>query len=486
MAVLSGIEPERVFHYFEEISKISRPSYHEKAISDYVVAFARENGLEYYQDELFNVIVIKNATPGYEDEEPIILQGHLDMVCEKTEETEIDFLRDPLKLRVQGDLISAEETTLGGDDGIAVAYALAILSDHSLSHPRLEVVLTVSEEVGMEGAKGIDLSMLKGHRLLNLDSEEEGVLLSSCAGGSTAFVDLPVEREAFSGKNYRIEITGLLGGHSGSEIHKERANANLLLARLLLSCRGKIDVRLSSMEGGAKQNAIPRQSFAEVAIPDGAEEELQGIVDALQEAVKNEYAISDPDIKITMTPSGTPELLPLSKASMERVVASLAALPNGIQAMSSDIPGLVKTSLNLGILSLENHELHLEYAVRSSVETERKYLEQRLLAIAAAFGGKAQISAEYPAWEFQPESPFRADLIAVYRELTGKEPKVEAIHAGVECGILAGKIQNLDGVSIGPDMWDVHTTEERLSISSTARVYEFITAMLARKHGKSA
>lgn len=481
MAVLEGLEPKNVFRYFEEISQVPRPSYHEKAISDYLVHFAQEQGLEYYQDELFNVIIIKNATPGYENEEPVILQGHMDMVCEKEEGCEIDFFRDPLKLRVDGDLISAEGTTLGGDDGVAVAYALAILSDHSFPHPRLEVVLTVSEEVGMEGAKGIDLSMLKGHKLLNLDSEQEGIMLSSCAGGSTATIELPVTREPAAGTIYEISVDGLLGGHSGSEIDKERANANLLTARLFLALKEKTDLRILSMEGGAKQNAIPRQTNAKILVPENQDESFHAVVEEIRQAVGKEYALSDPDIKIQTNRLESAPGTPLDAASTDRLIAFLSALPNGIQSMSTDIKGLVKTSLNLGILSLEDHELHLEYAVRSSLASERKFLEQRLLAIAEAFGGKVQISAEYPAWEYKVDSPFRADAVAVFERMYGKIPKIEAIHAGVECGILAGKIKDLDGVSIGPDMWDIHTTEERLSISSTKRVYEYVVELLQCK-----
>lgn len=486
MSVLEGLEPQAVFSYFEEISRIPRPSYHEKQISDYLVAFAKEHDLEYYRDDLWNVIMIKEATPGYENEEPVILQGHMDMVCEKEEDCDIDFEKEGLRLRVDGDLISAEGTTLGGDDGIAVAMILALFSDETLAHPRLEAVLTASEEVGMEGAKGIDLSMLKGHKLLNLDTEDEGVLLSSCAGGSTGLLDLAVKREEASLQDLcaDISISGLLGGHSGGEIHKERANANLLMGRLFLMMQETFDFRIVTLSGGKKQNAIPRQTTAKILVKGKNGADLPSFVKKAEETVRKEYAITDPDIKITVREGSlTPGEKATDADSTKRITGLLNALPCGIQSMNHAIEGLVKTSLNLGILVLEPEKLHLEYALRSSVGSERKFLEQRLLTVTEAFGGEGQITAEYPAWEFRADSPFREDAVAVFERMYGKKPKIEAIHAGVECGILAGKISGLDGISIGPDMQDIHTTEERLSISSSGRVYEYVKELLQCRHG---
>ncbi|MBQ6442462.1 MAG: aminoacyl-histidine dipeptidase [Lachnospiraceae bacterium] len=484
MNVLAGLEPQAVFSFFEEISRIPRPSYHEKQISDYLVAFAEAHGLEYYRDDLFNVIMIQEATAGYENEEPIILQGHMDMVCEKEESCNIDFEKEGLTLRVDGDLISAEGTTLGGDDGIALAMILALFSDENLVHPRLEAVFTASEEVGMDGAKGIDLSMLRGHRLLNLDTEDEGVLLCSCAGGSTALLGLPVRREdpAEDDLCYRIEVTGLLGGHSGGEIHKERANANLLMARLFLMMQDTFDFRIVSLAGGKKQNAIPRQTTAKILVAKNPDADFPSFVKKVEETFRKEYTITDPDIQLTVrTEMLSKEEKPVDNPSTQRITRVLNALPCGIQSMNHAVGELVKTSLNLGILVLEDGKLNLEYAVRSSVGSERKFLEQKLLIVMEAFGGGGIITAEYPAWEYQVDSPFRETAITVFEQMYKKKPKVEAIHAGVECGILAGKIKNLDGISIGPDMQDIHTTEERLSIASTGRVYEYVKALLQYK-----
>ncbi len=485
MNVLAGLEPQAVFSYFEEISRIPRPSYHEKQISDYLVAFAKEHGLEYYRDDLWNVIMIKEATRGYENEEPVILQGHMDMVCEKEEDCDIDFEKDGLRLLVDGDLISAEGTTLGGDDGVAVAFILALFSDETLEHPRLEAVFTASEEVGMEGAKGIDLSMLRGHKLLNLDTEDEGVLLSSCAGGSTGTLELAVKREEAGTQDscYGIEISGLLGGHSGGEIHKERANANLLMGRLFLMMQETFDFRITALSGGTKQNAIPRQTTAKILVKGKNSADFPSFVKKVEETVRKEYAITDPDINITVREASvTPGEKAADADSTKRITGLLNALPCGIQSMSHTIEGLVKTSLNLGILDLEPEKLQLVYAIRSSVGSECRFLEQRLLTVTKAFGGEGTITAVYPAWEFQVDSPFREDAVAVYERMYGKKPKIEAIHAGVECGILAGKISGLDGISIGPDVQDIHTTEERLSISSTGRVYEYVKELLGCRH----
>ena len=484
MKVLEGLEPRAVFSYFEEISRIPRPSYREKQISDYLVAFAKEHGLEYFRDDLWNVIMIKEATAGYEKEEPIILQGHMDMVCEKEDTCDIDFEKEGLRLRVDGDLISAEGTTLGGDDGVAVAMILALLSDETLAHPRLEAVFTASEEVGMDGAKGIDLSMLKGHKLLNLDTEDEGVLLCSCAGGSTALLDFPIKREEVQGdwSCYQVSVTGLLGGHSGGEIHKERANANLLMARLFLMMQETFAFRIAAMSGGKKQNAIPRQTTAKILVKENGDADFPAFVKKVEETFRKEYAITDPDLQLTVKREMMREKeTPLDADSTERITGALNALPCGIQSMSHAIDGLVKTSLNLGILVLEDEKLHLEYCVRSSVGSERKFLEQKLLVVTNAFGGKVVITAEYPAWEYQADSPFREAAVKVFEQMYQKKPKVEAIHAGVECGILAGKIKGLDGISIGPDMQDIHTTEERLSIASTGRVYEYVKALIQHK-----
>lgn len=478
MRVLENLEPKEVFYYFEEICKIPHPSYKEGKISDYLVAFAKERNLEVYQDDLKNVVIIKEATKGYEDAEPIILQGHMDMVCEKEPECSIDFENDPLELQIEGDYISAKGTTLGGDDGIAVAYALAILDSDTIEHPRLEVVLTVSEEVGMDGATGIDLSMLKGKKVLNLDSEEEGHMLASCAGGCTTVCRLPVEFEKKTGEAFEIHISGLLGGHSGGEIDKERANANLLMGRFFLRLVEKMPFSVVTLEGGTKDNAIPRESKAKVLVAAEHTEILKKKAAEYQEILSKEYQSSDKDICIKVIGLGRAEEMAMSEASTKKVTALLVHLPAGVQRMSMDIEGLVETSLNLGILYTEEDAVVLKYSVRSSVKTQKEYLVEKLKSFTELLGGSISVYGDYPAWEYKKDSRLREDMVAIYERMYGKKPSVEAIHAGLECGILSGKIPDMDAVSIGPDMIDIHTTGEKLCISSTKRVWEYVLEVL--------
>ncbi len=486
MAVLSGLKPEKVFHYFEEISKIPRPSYHEEEISDYLVRFARLHSLEYYTDDLHNVIMIKEASAGYENVEPIILQGHMDMVCEKEANCTKDMMTEGLDLEVNGDYISAKGTTLGGDDGIAVAFALAILDDDTIAHPRLEFVCTVSEEVGMDGAAGIDLSMLKGHKLLNLDSEEEGYILCSCAGGGTARVTLPVNRETCEDSVVEIEIAGLTGGHSGTEIHRGRASATMLLLRMLTSSMKKTGIRLLSLTGGSKDNAIPREAKASVAVSDEKLELLLKILEIERRAAVAEFSVTDSamDIQVKISDEAGiagEEIQVLTKRDTARVLALMNALPNGVIRMCDNMDGLTETSLNLGITSLEDEELVLGYSVRSSVASAYQALVTKLSFLSESLGAEISMHGEYPAWEFRKDSVLRDTAVATYREMFGKEPIVTTMHAGVECGLLSDKIKNLDAISIGPDLLDIHTPEERMSISSVQRMYDYVLKIISCK-----
>lgn len=485
MAVLENLEPKKVFHYFEEITRIPRPSYKEKKISDYLANFAREHQLEYYQDELYNVVMIAPATEGYENEEPVILQGHMDMVCEKEPGVEIDFENDGLTLKVEGDYVTAEGTTLGGDDGIAIAFALAILDSPQIAHPRLEVIITVSEEVGMEGANGVDLSMLKGHKLLNLDSEIEGVMTVSCAGGNSSICHIPMRYEMAEGEQLSLAVKGLRGGHSGVEINKGRANSNLVMGRLLLALdQAGVDGAIAALSGGAKQNAIPRETDAILIV---APEKKDAALACLREEIaqiQNEYATTDPDLALDITEQGKKEEQALTKDCAKIVRLLLNNLPNGIQSMSADIEGLVETSLNMGIVALDEKELIIQFAVRSSVSSARDALTARVRNLVEYVGGRMDVIGVYPAWEYKKESVMREDAARIYEQMYGKAPRIEAIHAGLECGILAGKIKDLDGVSIGPDMLAIHTVEEKLSISSAKRVYEFVVELLKCKHNQ--
>ncbi|MBO5291927.1 MAG: aminoacyl-histidine dipeptidase [Lachnospiraceae bacterium] len=481
MAVLEQLAPKKVFQFFEEICGIPHGSGNVEKISNYLVRFAEERGLTYFQDDLYNVVIIKEASEGYEEQEPLILQGHMDMVAVKKPGADIDMKTEGLRIAVEGDYVYAKDTSLGGDDGIAVAYALAVLDDDTIRHPRLEVVLTVDEEVGMEGASGIDLSMLKGHQMLNLDSEEEGIFLTSCAGGGRVRSTLLVSYEQKTGQVYHVVIGGLLGGHSGGEIHKERANSNILMGRLLQRVNGV--AALMELFGGLADNAIPRETTAGFVVAVDQEAVFEAQVRELEQEVKKEFAVKDSGIFIKLEKEGTMEnsVPALTAESMQKASDLLFLQPNGVQAMSADIHGLVQTSLNLGILELKGKELKLETSVRSSLQSEKDVLVQKLMTVSRLCGAQAEVGGEYPAWEYKKDSVLRERMVQVYRELYGREPEIQAIHAGLECGLLAGKIPDLDCVSIGPDMKDIHTTEEKLSISSVERVWELVLKVLEWK-----
>lgn len=480
MGVLSNFEPKEVLYYFEEITKIPHGSFNCGPIADYLVNFAKERGLEHYRDEANNVIIIKEAAPGYEDAPAVILQGHTDMVCQKTPDSDFDFEKDALRLEVDGDLILAKDTTLGGDDGIAVAYALAVLASDKLEHPRVEVLLTSDEEVGLLGAEACDLSMLKGKMLINIDSEEEGIFLTSCAGGARVNLTLPVERVKKEGMAYEVTVQGLTGGHSGTEINKGRANASKLLGRLLLTARKEAEFALDTLEGGQADNVIPRQATATVLVEEGDAESFEKAVKELEETFKKEQSVADPGLNIKLVCQGKKEGMVLDRSSMTQTLTVLTMMPDGVQAMSMQIPGLVETSLNLGIMKLGEKELELSSAVRSSVGSKKQYMFEQLRTLIEYAGGTMDTHGDYPAWEFVADSHLREVFAETYKDIYGKEAQIEAIHAGLECGILSNKIEGLDCISLGPDMQGVHTTEERLSISSTERTWKLLVEALKR------
>lgn len=481
MERLNQSDAKEVFRFFGEICRIPHGSGNVEAISDYLAAFARERKLEYVQDDVKNVIIVREATPGYEAEEPLILQGHMDMVAVKKPDCPKDMRTEGLDVAIDGDWLYAEGTSLGGDDGIAVAYMLAILDSDSIAHPRIEAIFTVDEETGMDGARAIDPGICRGKRMLNLDSDEEGIFLTGCAGGARLYGQLPAEYEKLDGCLYHVSLEGLLGGHSGGEIHKERGNSNCLAGRLLYACRKTADVRVASMEGGLADNAIPRCTRMSLVVRKEEAERLEQAVHVFTAQVKRELAVKDPGFSVVISRQEEGSFEVLTGESSQRAAELLCALPNGVQAMSGDIPGLVQTSLNLGIMKLSAECLQLDFSVRSSVGSEKEMLLDKLAALFALAGGSYEISGDYPAWEYKADSLLREKMVAVYQEMYQKMPRVEAIHAGLECGILSGKIPELDCVSIGPDMKDIHTTEEKLSISSVERVWKYVCAVLARK-----
>ena len=472
---LSGLQPQSVFAYFEKLCSIPHGSGNTKAISDYLVSFAQQQGLRYVQDTLNNVIIFAPGTCGYEDHAPVILQGHMDMVCEKDDDCPLDMERDGLDIDHDNEWIFAKGTTLGGDNGIAVAYGLALLADPTIPHPPLEVIFTVDEETGMYGAAGIDLSMLRGRMLINADSEDEGIFTVSCAGGARGTIKLPVSRRAVYGPCIKLTVEGLQGGHSGVEIHKNRANANKIMGILLHRVQELMPLCMTGFSGGAKDNAIPRSCQVTLVAMGMHLERINEITQSLQDEIRKHF--DEPEAVVRGDDVEALGGNALSTEDTARVIELLNAVPNGVQAWSQDIEGLVQTSLNLGVAELGD-ELRLTFAVRSSVNLEKRELLDRLKALAEQFGGSYSETGDYPAWEYKKYSHLRDVMVQTYSRKYGKEPEVVAIHAGLECGLLSEKLPGLDCVSIGPDMQDIHTSRERLSIASTQRTWDFLLEVL--------
>ena len=472
---LSGLQPEAVFRFFEEICRIPHGSGNTKAISDYLVSFAKERNIRYIQDELNNVIFFQEGTCGLEDHAPVILQGHMDMVCEKDADCPIDMATQGLDVDHDDQWVFAKGTTLGGDNGIAVAYALALLDDPAIAHPPLEILITVDEETGMDGAAGVDLSMLKGRTLLNMDSEEEGIFTVSCAGGARGTIRLPVSRRAVYGPCVKLTVEGLQGGHSGVEIHKKRANANKVMGEFLGRIQKLMPLCITKLSGGAKDNAIPRSCQVTLVALGMYIERINEIAQQLQDEIRRDY-----DEPFAVVRGDDVDALggnALGTEDTAKVIAILNAAPNGVQSWSQDIPGLVQTSLNLGVVTLDD-ALNMTFAVRSSVNAEKRELLDRLEELAKFYDAEYSEMGNYPAWEYRKDSHLRDTMVKLYRELYGKEPEVVAIHAGLECGLLSEKLPGLDCVSIGPNMQDIHTSREKLHIASTERTWQFLLEIL--------
>lgn len=475
---LADLEPASVFGYFEEICSIPHGSRNTRRISDYLAEFAKKHGIRCVQDDLNNVILFQEGTCGMENHAPVILQGHMDMVCEKDDDCPINMETEGLDITHDGQCIYAKGTTLGGDDGIAVACALALLADPSIPHPPLEIIITVDEEIGMEGAAGVDLSMLKGRTMVNLDSEDEGIFTVSCAGGARGTIHLPLEKRAVYGPCVKLTVEGLQGGHSGVEIHKNRANANKVMGTFLERVQRLMPLCITKIQGGAKDNAIPRSCTVTLVAMGIHLERINEIARQLQQEIREQY--DEPDAIVRGDDVDALGGNALTTACSAKAIALLNSAPNGVQAWSQDIPGLVQTSLNLGVVKTEGEELTLTFAVRSSVNQEKRELLKRLEELAQFYEGSYSQMGDYPAWEYKKDSPLRDTMVSVFRQMFDREPEVVAIHAGLECGLLSEKLPGLDCVSIGPDMHDIHTSREKLDIASTARTWDFLLEVLKR------
>ena len=475
---MNNIEKEvaSVFQYFEKICAIPHGSGNMQAISDFCIKFAKENGLHAVCDKAKNVVIYKSGTRGYEHSEPIILQGHLDMVCQKNADSVIDFEKDGIKAYTDGDFIKAKGTTLGADNGIAVAMIMAILASQDLPHPPIEAVFTTDEEIGMVGANELDFSVLKAEKMINLDSEEADVLTVSCAGGSDFKAFLPTEKAVVHGTKILLELGGLKGGHSGVDIDKYRINAAVLMGRILNYAKKTQSFNIISINGGTKGNAIPFCCTAELVAQDA--EGFTKVTEDYISVLKNEISDREENFFARLTIKEQGDFEALTPAVRDKLIYILLTTPNGVVDMSAEIEGLVETSLNLGVLETQAEGIIMQYALRSNKASALTFLENRMTAFASYNGCESQISCRYEPWEFKKDSPLRKLYTAAFCESFGHKPKIAAIHAGLECAVFTQKIKNLDCISVGPDMFDVHTVNEKLSISSVAEIFKLLCAVL--------
>ncbi|MBO7218171.1 MAG: aminoacyl-histidine dipeptidase [Clostridia bacterium] len=470
------LKPEKVFSFFGEICKIPHGSGNMKKISDYCVDFAESRGLRYYRDKENNVIIYKGGTAGYENSDPVILQGHLDMVCQKTADSKIDFESDPIEIYTHDNFIKAKNTTLGADNGIAVAMVLSILDSDDLAHPPIEAVFTTDEEIGMIGASALDTSKLKARKMINLDSEEDDVLTVSCAGGEDFSVTAEPEIKAAEGGALTFIIKGLQGGHSGVEIDKGRVNSNILAGRFLLNMKSAFDFDLVSISGGDKGNAIPlRTEFTLVTKDTDA---AKSFALNLFDIIKKEISSREPNFALEIYETEHSGKA-FSDELRDKLIFILNLVPDGITSMSREIEGLVETSLNLGVLKADEKGIFITHALRSNKATAIFNLADRLAVLYGNVGFEVKVGGFYPPWEFKDDSTLQNLYRDTYKEVTGDDVKVEAIHAGLECAVFADKIEGLDCIAIGPTLFDVHTINERMDITSVEKIYNIVTKLLA-------
>ena len=488
MKCLNDLEPQKVFEFFEYISSVPRGSGNTSAVADLCVKFAQDRGLTCFRDAVNNVIIYKAATPGYENEPTIILQGHLDMVCAKNNECTKDMSKEPIDLAFDDKYVFAKGTTLGADDGIAIAYAMAILDSNDIKHPPIEAVFTIDEETGMDGASFIDASKISGRILLNIDSEEEGIFTCGCAGGCRVISEIPIKREAPGNEDeiIKIVLTGLKGGHSGAEIHRQPASANYLLGRVLYELYHETPFRINSFFGGKFDNVISDHTEAVISVEKGKSDGISSFIKNYNDDLKIEYGSVNPDIQLTYSKSGEdiPEDFknPLSLKDTEKILKTIYLIRQGVIEMSMDLKGMVQTSQNLGIIKTDSETFSFDILVRSSIEGQKKTAINRIVELVKLMGGSTSFTGNYPGWRFDPNSKLREKCIRIYKKQYGKDPIVLSIHAGLECGIFADKLPGLDVVSIGPDILDIHTPSERLDIASVKRVWEFLISVLEERH----
>ena len=478
MTSILDLEPKIVWKHFDEIRKIPRCSKHEEKIREYIVNFAKQHGLEYQVDKAGNVVVRKPASSGMENKPMVVLQAHMDMVCEKNKDVDHDFSKDPIKVKIEGEWVTAEGTTLGADDGIGVATALAILEDKNLKHPPIEALFTVDEETGLTGAFALEKDFLKGRTMINLDSEEFGIIYVGCAGGGDSTIKLAVKKEKVPDgmKVMHVFVKGLKGGHSGCDIHEQRGNAIKILARILWKVKKEMEMRIIDISGGDKHNAIPREAEATVAVENA--ERFKEIVNSEAKDILEEIKPVDPDMKVEISEAKGEK--GLDKESSYKVIDLLYALPHGVLAMSYDIPDLVETSTNLAKVRLEGDKVTVVMSSRSSSKTELQATRDRIRAIAELAGAEVEEGSTYPGWKPNLDSKILKIAKEVFKEMFGKEPEIKAIHAGLETGVIGEKFPGMDMISIGPDVRNPHTPDEKVHIGSVEKFYRYVAKILEK------
>lgn len=483
MSKLAGLKPEKVFEYFEYLSSVPHGSGNTDAIAGLIVSYAKEHNFRYIHDQENNVIIFAPGTKGYENKEPVILQGHMDMVCAVKPGSGIDMSVTPIDIYTEDGYVKAKDTSLGGDDIVACAIALAIMDSDDVAHPPIEAVFTSDEETGMDGAVSLDASILKSRRMINLDSEEEGVITAGCAGGARAYLSIPVQRTKITSEfytGYRLKISGLTGGHSGCDIDKGRVNANVLMSRMLFYVSSKILILIDEFKGGKFDNVITEECEVSLFVPNGRVDQFVQMIQESFEIYKNEYKTVEKNLVVSVEKFEYTTAQPVCVRGSVNIASSMFLLPNGIQEMSMDIKGLVQTSLNPGVSYLGQESFDFSYCVRSSIETQKKMILDKLRLMIGYLGGNMIVANSYPGWQFASDSPLRDLFVETYRELTGREMAITATHGGLECGLFVDKLNGIDCVSVGPEMHDIHSPAERLSIASVERLYELVCRVLAR------
>ncbi|HIX64483.1 MAG TPA: aminoacyl-histidine dipeptidase [Candidatus Mediterraneibacter colneyensis] len=478
---ITGYKPEKLFHFFEDVCAVPRGSGNEKQISDFLVNFAKERNLWVYQDDSNNVIIKKGGSKGAEDKEPVMLQGHIDMVCDKRAGVEHDFEKEGIDLVLKDGVLSANGTTLGADNGVAVALMMTVLDDEDLAHPPLECVFTTEEEVGLNGAQALDKTQITARTMINMDSEEEGVATISCAGGLRVQLTKQVERVSAEGTVVQIKIEGLLGGHSGTDIDKERQNANILMARMVAELLDETDGRLVSYAGGTKDNAITRECEASLIYADKAEaEKAEKTACRLAEIFSDEISAFEPDFGCEISLEDGQSVSALKDEDARAFVSAIRLAPNGVYKRNIRMDGFVVVSSNMGVVRADENELIIVISPRSSVASLQEDTKARLALLAGTFGFGIEYSGEYPGWDYKEDSRIREVFKDSYRELFGKELRLEALHAGLECGLFSEALPGLDAIAVGPTLYNVHTPDENVPLDSFERFYELLKDVLKR------